>query len=53
MAIPTNRAIVGSGKISLRSLMQLGFNSNVSPDEEESEHAHSLSELWKPADLPL
>jgi hypothetical protein len=31
MAIPTNRAIVGSGKISLRGLIQLGFNSNVSP----------------------
>ena len=36
MAIPTNRTIVASGKISLRSLMQLGFNSNRVAKEEES-----------------
>ena len=35
MAIPTNRTIVASGKISLRSLMQLGFNSNRVAKEEE------------------
>jgi hypothetical protein len=45
MVIPTNRAIVGSGKISRRGLIQLGFNFKRVADEEESEHAHSLSEL--------
>jgi predicted RNA-binding Zn-ribbon protein involved in translation (DUF1610 family) len=35
MAIPTNRTIVGSGKISLRVLMPLGINSNHVAKEEE------------------
>jgi hypothetical protein len=36
MAIPTNHTIVGSGKISLRGSLQLGFNSNRVAKEEES-----------------
>jgi len=35
MAIPTNRMIVGSGKISLCVLMPLVFNSNRVAEEEE------------------
>ena len=39
MAIPNKLTIGGSGKVSLRVLMQLGFDSNRVAKEEESEYA--------------
>jgi len=40
MAIRNNLTIDGSDKVSLRFLMQPGFNSNRVVNEEESQYAH-------------
>ncbi len=55
MAIPNKLTIGGCGKVSLRVLMPLRFDSSRIPRSrvEVGWHAHHVSELRKSADSPV